>query len=546
VPPAVLAQKIEKIEPSYGAGELSEGLQQAGKLLAVSNPAHETTLHIISDLQRSAAQNIATASLPQRLGVKVYDPGERFIPNVAVTDLQLEVRNPSRAVITSFSDENFAAVRFAFRIDAKEISSGELQLPAGSVTNLPLSLPKLSPGWHSAEFAIQPKDGFSADDSRYATIFVPEAIHALVVEPRKVEKAFQEESFFITSALDPSMRTTNTSASHFAVEKLSPEQIASKLQAKPRGKMDFVVMPGVRDLPSAAVESLKSYVQSGGGLLLFLGEGISANYYNTQLRDLLPAEVGQREANRDEESPWRIAEFDKGSAPFAPFRDPASGNLMLAEFTRRFGLKPLPGSSVLARFDDDVPMVIEKKVGEGHIVLVNSSADAAWTDWQKHKTFVPWLHATGYFLARRDVSRETIAPPSVASGSELDLDLGLKKQPVVLERTGSAALNLSTDEEGNLRDVPFQKPGTYSLKDATGHEIRRIAVNLQPSESDLSLFAPGEFEQQLIRSTEIASQTLTAGLFGDPARGKELWRILLIGGLIFLILEPMLANKTVA
>ncbi len=546
VPPSVLAQKIEALEPTYGAGELSEGLRQASKLLAVSSPEHETSLQIISDLQRSAAQNIATVSLPQRLGMKVYDPGERFIPNVAVTDLQLDGQNLSRAVVTSFSDENYAGLQYKLRIDGKEMSAGALTLPASAVTNLALTVPVLTPGWHSVEFAIQPKDAFAMDDARYATIFVPEPIHALTVEPRKGQKAFQEESFFVRSALAPSAGTTNVTASRFEVEKISPEQLVLKVQNGGKVKTDFVIVPGVHELSSAAVQSLKSYVEKGGGLLLFLGESVSANYYNSQLRGLLPAELGQREANRDEDSPWRITEFNKASGPFAPFRDAASGNLMLAEFSRRFALKPLPGSSVFASFDDDAPLVVERKIGEGHVVLINSSADTAWTDWQKHKTFVPWLHATGYFLSGRNAARETIAPATIASGSEMDVDLGLKKQPISLERQGAAASTLTTDEDGNLRDVPFTQPGIYSFKDATGREIRRVAVNLQPSESDLALFPPAEFEQQLVHGTEPPSQTLMAGLLGDPARGKELWRILLLAALAFLIFEPMLANKTVA
>ncbi|HEV8542851.1 MAG TPA: hypothetical protein VGR78_10705, partial [Verrucomicrobiae bacterium] len=423
--------------------------------------------------------------------------------------------------------------------------SGEMALSAGSVTNVSLTLPGLRPGWHSAEFTIQPKDGFSADDARYATIFIPEPIHALVVEPRKVEKSFRAESFFVTSALAPAAGTTNRSASHFALEKTGVEQLASRLSAG-TVKADFVVVPGVREISSPAIQALKNYLQDGGGLLLFLGENVSANYYNTALRELLPAELGQREANRDEDSPWRIAEFNKASPPFAPFRDPASGNLTLAEFTRRFALQSLPGSAVLASFDDDVPFVVERKIGNGHIVLVNSSADTGWTDWPKHKTFVPWLHAVGYFLSGRNAAREIVAPPSLASGSEMDVELGLKKEQVTVERQGGSTFNLTTDGEGSLREVPFAQPGSYSIKDGKGQELRRLAVNLQPSESDLALLAPSEVEQQLVRSSEPATQPLLAGLFGDPARGKELWRILLVGALAFLIFEPMLANKTVA
>src|SRR5262249_40894472 len=137
------------------------------------------------------------------------------------------------AVINSFSDENYSGLRIQFKLDGKEVFSRQIPLQAGASTNVPLAIPALAPGWHNAEVVVEPKDGLAADDVRYASIFVPERIHCLVVETRKTPRVYQEETFFVTSALDPVHGTSFVSPSKFVFEKIGLESLAPKLRAQP-------------------------------------------------------------------------------------------------------------------------------------------------------------------------------------------------------------------------------------------------------------------------------------------------------------------------
>ena len=548
-PPSVVAQKLTDLQPTWGSGELTEGLRHALKLLTVSNPEYATTLYIVSDLQRGSCQNLTTVPLPNSVTVKILDLGERFIPNVSVTDLQLERQNQiePHAVVTSFSDENYARLKIGFKIDAKPISSGDVILPESATATMPLSIPALTPGWHSFEARIESKDGLAIDDTRYATIFVPEPVHGLIVETRNVPKVFQQESYFIAAALDPARGTNQESTARFALEKTTLENLPQKLKPQAgQSRNEFVILPGVKQISTAAATALASYVQAGGGLMLFANENISANTYNTVLRDLLPGELEKIQTVRDNEATWHIAEFSKTSPMFSIFAEPNSGNLLLPEFTHRFGITPNAGGSIIAEFNDGVPLAMERKMGQGRIVLINTSADTSWTDWQKHKTFVPWLHASANFLAGRDAAADREATATFVSGTQTDFELVAKKQAVKFQRMGDREMSLMTDDEGRLRDVPLDVPGIYSLKDSTGRELRRFAVNLPATESNLSSLTPVDLEQQLVRSAQPSQQTLSAGLFGDPTRGKELWRMLLLSALTLMLIEPILANKTLA
>ena len=336
----------------------------------------------------------------------------------------------------------------------------------------------------------------------------------------------------------------------YGYAKTSLEQLPQKLKPEPgQARVEYVVLPGVKSLPNEAVNALRDFVRAGGGLILFLGPGTSGIQF-ARLGDLLPAQLGRIESVNETEAGWHLTTFDKAATMFAAFREPNSGNLSLPEFTQRFSLTVNAGASIAAQFDDGTPLILAQQVGEGRVVLVNSSADTSWTDWQKHKSFVPWIHATARFVTRRDQSHERESLPQFVSGAELALDVteavDLKRQTLKLQRVGGLEFSFATDDDGLDQEVLLETPGIYLLKDSTGREIRRLAANLPTAESDLSTLPAIEVEQQIVRAPAPEPDILAAGLFGDSSRGKELWRALLLGALALLLLEPILANRMFA
>src|SRR5207302_544278 len=187
---------------------------------------------------------------------------------------------------------------------------------------------------------------------RYDAFFVPQPLRILVVETRPGARIFEEESFFVSSALDPLQGKTNSNASRFSIEKVSPEELMTQakrrqvaaLQSGQPGQTnydhDVVIVPGLKRVPGELGGALSGFVRAGGGLVLFLNENVSPSGYNTELRDLLPAQLGRLEGNTAQpgELKWRLDEYDLKAAMFAPFRRPGSGNLALPEFSQRFTL----------------------------------------------------------------------------------------------------------------------------------------------------------------------------------------------------------------
>lgn len=553
-------KRLDTLDLTHGTADLGKGLQQAAQLVSQTGSAFTNSICIVSDLQRSSCQNLASYPIPKETSLEVLNIGDVFSPNVAVTDLLVKPADGSKPSVTvvNSSEDDFPTINLQFVVDGRELSAFSLHLPGGASTNVPLALGSTGPGWHSAEARIQVQDTQALDNTCYGTFYTAPRIHLLVVEPRQVPKQFQEESFFLVSALDPMFGAkpepgvaskpadSDRGSSPFVLEKIPPTDLVARLQRhNSPSPYDVVVLPGLKAVTAGVASALNAFVKDGGGVLFFLNDAISLNRYNTDLPELLPVSLEKFETATDLD--WRLWEHDQNSPVFAPFVAPNSGNLGLSKFTRRADLRPCPGAVVLARFQDGLPLLVERTLGQGRVLLVNSSADTAWSDWPKHRTFVPWVHGLARFLANRNAE-----PPeprhALSAGSETELEFGrqFKNQQLVLLGPGGKQLPAGADEQGSLRDVEFVNSGFYSIRSAQGQELSRVAANIPIAESDLGAMSPSEFERQVGRLETSPRGSGVAALFGSVDGRLELWPWLLLSGLILLPLELLLANRTLA
>jgi hypothetical protein len=309
-----------------------------------------------------------------------------------------------------------------------------------------------------------------------------------------------------------------------------------------------VVLPALRELPEGSGRALLDFVQRGGGVLFFMGGGLNASRYNAEFQELLPATVGRLEGEAlTAENYWHLGEMDLKSAPFAVFNQPHSGDLTLAEFWRRYAFAPAASAQVLARFDDGMPFLVCKNVGQGRVALTDTTADTGWTDWPKHKTFVPWLHSVCHYLAGDALTPGIRPGESLLAGTtaELDLGTGFGSQNFRVYSPSGAESAVKTDAHGGLQ-LPLGKPGCYAIKDSGGRIVRMLAVNPPRKESDLAAMNPQEFQLQLVRGPARSAGGWVADVFAPGRSENELWRMFMLGAAVLLILETTLSNRTFA
>jgi hypothetical protein len=129
--------------------------------------------------------------------------------------------------------------------------------------------------------------------------------------------------------------------------------------------------------------------------------------------------------------------------------------------------------------------------------------------------------------------------------AELDLDPGLGNQSFRVRPPSGAELAVKTDARGGLQ-LPLGKPGFYAVEDSGGRVVRLLAVNPPRKESDLAAMNPQEFQQQLVRGPAQPEGRWVADVLAPGRREKELWRVLMLGAAVLLVLETTLSNRTFA
>ncbi len=568
-PPSVIAAMVDDLQPSTAPTEISEGIREADRLLKQRHPGSEASILVVSDLQRTSSANLNQLLLPRDVALRILNVGDLITPNIAVTGLRLEPDGdlPPHATVTSFSDEVATGLQTELLIDGNSVWTQTLRLDVGAATNLDLSLPRLRPGWHSVQFRLKNRtpDAQPLDDSRYLAILVPEPVRVLCVEGRGGRRSYDRETFFISTALDPSGGETNAAPPLFEVETVGSSEAAARLRAavsvrtRPSSgavaaataraaTYDVVIVPNPKWESADWVMALQGFVQAGGGVLLLVGDGLVPLQFNRVYGSLLPANLRTLERAEDE-LPWRIGEVDTASSYFNLFAREGSGNLGLIEFVGRYRLDVLESGRVVGRYDDDVPLAVARELGAGRLLMMNTSADTSWNDWPKHKTFVPWLHRAVLHLGRRDADELYRSGAEVVAGKRLDLlplTDGVSLQGLRVGVPGGGDwIQKATGEMPGL-EFEATRPGIYRVADGSGSEIRRFAANVAPAESDLTAWKPREFDERMARGTVGLDASLADNLLGIERNQREFWRVLLLGALVLLVVETLWANRTYA
>lgn len=536
---------VEGLRPTEEDTDLEASLQTALGLLAALGPEYEKEVVIFSDFQRNSAKNLGLRPLPEGLQITLVPAGETFMPNLAVADVRLSrgLRDEIEAVVANHSDRPLPRAALEFWLNGTLEETREVDLPAFGRAQFRLPLPPLPPGVHRARVALEVRDALPDDNSREIAFQIAPPIHALILEPHG-DRAARDRVFFLTSALVPSAGSVPLAGPGFTLETvtapLAPARLARRSGTGPEPRV-IVVPPLTRPTEDLAA-ALFTFAAQGGGVVFFMGPGLAYAAYNEMFRDYLPALLeGPETAASAALKRWRLRPVEPRGV-FQPFTDARSGDLSLPEFTARFKILPVDGADVAAAFDDGVPAVVTLRVGEGRVVLINTTLDATWTDWPKRRSYLPFVHGLARYLAREDAGAlaERRDVLTVSDQAEVRVGLAQAGRTLLLSFAEETPREVVVGADGWLRGLDLSRSGFYFLRDAAGREVRVLAVVNPETEQDLSSFTPEELEGRFSFRREDAGENPFAQL------RAEIWGwqwLFALAGLLFL-LELALANRT--
>src|SRR5690606_19437425 len=140
---------------------------------------------------------------------------------------------------------------------------------------------------------------------------------------------------------------------------------------------------------------LRAFVEAGGGLIMALGE--RAGTGGSDAADVVPGTPGRTTDRAGAGA--TLGYIDYSHPVFELFRGPRSGDFTSARFFRYRPVQPPADARVLARLDDGTPALVERRVGEGKVLLFASTLDTYWNNLALQPVFLPFVHQVVKYAA---------------------------------------------------------------------------------------------------------------------------------------------------
>ena len=239
----------------------------------------------------------------------------------------------------------------------------------------------------------------------------------------------------------------------------------------------FIVLSDLNTLPSLLENSLTQYVRAGGSL--FIAAGTSAGG-RSQIPIFGAHIIETRDYSRVPDRFMAVGSSDS-SYPAVAKADGWPG----VKFFYALDVDPGSGRcrAVIVRLSDQTPLLLEKRIGEGRVVLLTSGLDNLTNDFPLHPAFVPFIEQTARYLAgseRQGGARPVDAYLELRNARE-------KRQSVeVTDPEGKRPLTLG--EAASAQSFQLTEAGYYQLRLADGRQDE-VGVNPDPKESNLDVIS---------------------------------------------------------
>ena len=509
-----------------GATRYGPALKLAESILAQSTlPRREAIL--ISDFQRagwSGAEDVHFGEGVKLTPVSVASPNAANISVPSVTFGRASFSGQERitvmAGVSNTGADAASQVAVSLELEGRQMESRPTNVPPGAAASVSFQQFTL------AEPAVRGtitagSDDLAADNAFHFVLTPSQPVSVLVIESG--DRA--DSSFFLSKAL--AIGTAPT----FQVDIVPAARVsATTLEGKSVIILNDAMVP-----PGAAGGVLRRYVERGGGLLVAIGARTS---WPTSEADLLPGNLGAAVDPNDGRGAT-LGFLDYSHEVFELFKAPRSGDFSAARVHRYRALQTGPGDRVLARYDDGTVAAAEKRIGTGRVIAWTTTLDLSWNDIPKRPVYLPLVQQLVKYLARYEQPKAWLTVGQVVDLSAL---LKSRAERVVMTPSGER-VRVAASEPGL---VELNEQGIYEIRTGSGsNRPDRIAVNLDPAESDLTPLDP---EELVAAVTGHAVQTTAQAaapveMTREEAEKRQgLWWYLLVAGLLLLAAEMAVAN----
>jgi len=462
-----LRAAVESIQPGDGHGnfgELGRGLRAMAETVHIP-----IELHLFSDMQRSnMPANFADMVMPGNVSLVLHPIGAATAPNWTVESVEApgQIVDPKKARVLAViaGHQTPAATRsVSLVVNGSVVATRKVDVPANGRATVAFDSLDVPFGESRCAVRIDAADSFLADDSNNFAVKRADPERVLFVH----QAADTRSPLYFGAALAAAAQAA------FVLQPITPDQAADVDPAK----YAFVVLSDVTFIPSILENSLLRSVQNGGSVLILAG---TADAH----RGTIPVFGGGVTDTRFYGRNGGFATVGQADVSHPALRD-SNGWVDLRFYYA--AVVDTAHARVVARLSDGTPLLLDKQIGEGHVLLLASGLDNVTNNLPLDPAFVPFVDQTARYLSGAERLRGARLVDSF-------VQLRNPEDAAGLVPTGSGATvdvigpdgrrPLSLKEASMAQSFQLTHAGFYQIRFANGRDAL-IAVNPDSRESDL-------------------------------------------------------------
>ena len=519
---------LESIQPGDGHasfGELGRGIRTLSE--TVHGPVE---VNLFSDMQRTAMPaNFSDLVLPQNAALVLHPVAKGAAPpnwTVESVEAPTVLAHPKdlrwsrvKAVVAGFGTPE-ATKKVSLFVNGKAIATLVANVPAGGRAPVEFAPLDVGYGFNRCEVRIEGGDAFPEDDASYFAVRRSDPERVLFVHAAGDARS----ALYFGSALNAAAQDS------FVLQSMAQEETTDIDPSR----YAFVVLSDSVRLPSIFEHTLEQYAAKGGNVLIALGTDAAR-------RSRIPVWGG---GVRDTHNYARgggaaIAGQVDFTHPALEQTKPERDNGGWAEAKIFLASVVDPGPArVAARLNDGTPLLLDKQVGAGRVMLFTSGFENLTNDLPLHPVFVAFVDHVASYLSDRErlggsklVDSFVQVRPAGPAGEQAGLE--------IVDPDGQRPLSLS--EARSATTFRLRRSGFYAFRFANGRGAV-IGVNADRRESDLE---PVAEDVQQLWSGGTANRTAqpdASTQVVEKDRAVSLWWYVMFLALLALVAETAIAS----
>ncbi len=524
---APVAAALASLRPGFRTNDTERAIEEASLLLQDARTP-QTEILFITDLCGDPPSKAVLRGLSANLRVVGTMP--RAPRNVSIDRVDVAAGASGGPLEMAISVR--VTNRDAFRrrllplklfLDDQPAAAGTMDIPAGGTATKEFSHRFDDKGLHRGVVQIE-GDRMAADDRRWFTADVRRAINVLIINGDNRPGSYRDETFYLSRALE----TPVPGDYPLAVQMVDPETA----KVTPFEDQSVIFLAGVNEPSPALGDRLVAWVEAGGGLFVSPGTGpLSWRHLQT----VLPGRI-RATRKHPASGGYRPGAMDLAHPVFAGFEGGLTGLENLTAATHLL-LEPDPSldRAVLAQFEDSAPLLVERKVASGRVMLLTTTVDRDWTTLPIQPGFLPLMQRSVRYLA---ASLDDRQPRSVPVGQAVPLEVVEGMRQLIVRTPGGRNVAFSANRLADQTRLWFKDtsaPGiyrVYSRMPGYGGLVEQTAaaftVNVSPEESDLTrTWSPSDGGDD------------SDGLYEAVKGHLPIWSYLLLAGILLLLAETI-------